>query len=487
MSEKEKKNEQKEAVESAAPESGKNLSPVELGKTVIESATRETQEFGAETDQLVEKVGEMGATKEEVGGLRAVTREAERANNDLKDEAGAVVGAAEEKPARTKDSLDERAAEWRRLSAQERKLSDQYAALQEKMLEEINRGGAEAAGETENDRLLNETLRRLNGIRAQKAALGPDAAAPRREQAVERVVGTDLTPEQKLEGSDELTARAILREAKEKIFEHQPKLPGEIEKTPEHMRMIQDTLDSLPSLVEWYGGRPLQLTAEQVHLIDEMKLEKESRAEAEEMRKSRAAADYDPITQGIRVVIQPGMSKTEFMKVLAHESLHFNSFHSQTLRGGKLETRRTGLSITAKKRGLKEGEGRPAMEELGDPISEAVTEMLTKRFMEKRLITQEVSEEDIRQGEYAYPMEQARMQMILSQVGVAEGKSNEEVFDTFARGYFSGNLLEIARMVERTYGKGAFRTMMEGRQMLPEPLYMQKQRRERRNRGNAGA
>jgi len=39
--------------------------------------------------------------------------------------------------------------------------------------------------------------------------------------------------------------------------------------------------------------------------------------------------------------------------------------------------------------------------------------------------------------------------------------SQEEVFDLFARAYFTGHVLEVARLIESTLGKGSFRKIGE--------------------------
>ena len=64
----------------------------------------------------------------------------------------------------------------------------------------------------------------------------------------------------------------------------------------------------------------------------------------------------------------------------------------------------------------------------------------------------------------SYDYDHKRLMRTLADIRKAnpgEFETDEQVFDVFARAHFSGKLLEIARLLEKTYGKGAFRRAAE--------------------------
>ena len=311
---------------------------------------------------------------------------------------------------------------------------------------------------------------------------------PEESHAVKRFVR--MSPETAMDNDDEYA----------ELFACQEELPDELEKTPEQRRVIEKILAALPAFVARYGGRALPLRPEHVHLFAHEK---------------DVGTEYFGGAQRTHVAVRPGGrgSRNRFTADVIHELLHFNAFQSlEESAGREVSFRRGGLNV------------RVGGADVGTWLDEAMTEELTKRLFRERehddAACWEEAEEARRLGRnfmlpgdppedeilgfeepdstdpsptfmpFQYRQERRRLNEVLDGI-VAESPDKfpdrEAVFDVFARAYFSGNLLEIARMVERTYGRGAFRTMMEGRQMLPEPLYMQKQRQERRNRGNAGA
>ena len=62
----------------------------------------------------------------------------------------------------------------------------------------------------------------------------------------------------------------------------------------------------------------------------------------------------------------------------------------------------------------------------------------------------------------SYRSERERLYTMLEEIQKAnseEFKSTDEVFNVFARAQLSGRLLPLARLIEKTYGKGSFRKL----------------------------
>jgi len=264
------------------------------------------------------------------------------------------------------------------------------------------------------------------------------------------------------------------------ILEKQGLEAFEREKTPEEMEIIFNVLDRMPDFIREYGSVPERfVSAEQVHILDETKADSE---EVRSMLESGTAGTYSPVSGRIKILPKQN-DYLHMAHVLVHELVHANSFSSMSFddsgaEGKKASLRRLGLSANEK------GNTFPNLFKF---LNEAVTEELTIRFCEKYFmdirLTREAFNKYEREGKpaqveefgstfsvvektmdpnnlYSYANERFRFASFAEAIfhnNKDRFESYEDVLKVFSQAMFTGNLLPIARLVEKTYGKGSFR------------------------------
>lgn len=274
-------------------------------------------------------------------------------------------------------------------------------------------------------------------------------------------------------------------------------------KTPEEQEMIELINKNMAEFVTQYGGSPLDITSDKVYFIDKKNLNEKIMTELGFNNGSSYYSNYyeaivmDPKEGGALKNTTPLISKAD---TLAHEFIHFNSFqsvtHEKRINGpDNFSWRRCGIEI-------KDSKNKQA-NYLGD-LNEALTEELAMRFGRKYFgqipslaqewsFMQEVEEtfkdEFVKEApnlpyyqsgvdvgwvdredyvhRHSYSRERkdlGRIIRIIFQRNPGEFQSEEEVFEKFARAYFSGKILEVARLIEKSFPiKGAFRRIAEDR------------------------
>lgn len=253
----------------------------------------------------------------------------------------------------------------------------------------------------------------------------------------------------------------------------------EREKTAQEIEIIKGILDKMPDFIRKYNGVPVNTTSEQIHFID---------------RKSDDEYVKKALKEGIDAFFdlksrQIGVLDTENQlcnsRLLVHELMHLNSFQSLQLKDKKkkiLCPRRSGLIVHNK-----------VGHQFFSDIDEAVVEELTDRFdkeyfksipqlakelkqreeLRSALIDKNPQDKDFLRSAafiantpegdlvFHYMDEEERKfnELIKNICSKSFFNSSEEVFDVFAKALMSGNLLPLARLVERTLGKGKFREL----------------------------
>lgn len=315
-----------------------------------------------------------------------------------------------------------------------------------------------------------------------------------REHGISRILG----------GSAEDASNAA-QEYKERFGNQQPEA-GEREKDSEQENILKEIISRMPDFVRMYGGTPVDgVNADHFHLIDPRDI-----AEGDDdkymLKDSKGAGGYSVNNQGIGISFgasderrRPIVTNPLFLaSTSAHELIHLHSFQSKELakdekgKGLKDKTRRAGLSIRSS------DDSTVYLSKL----NEAITEELARRFGEMYFpeIPQLKRELD-RRNEYLsekYPIDripskldevkfiyetddpkgrktireyvsgyadkQKDLEMIIDSIHKRfpdKFNSKEDVFRLFAEAAMTGKLLELARIIEKTYGKGAFRRMAE--------------------------
>jgi len=299
----------------------------------------------------------------------------------------------------------------------------------------------------------------------------------KRETGVSRLVG--------FSGQEE---KAVLASAKE-VFEHQVDkriLEGEVqlferEKTQEEIQMISSLLSKMPEFIQKYGGDFPPVTVAHIHILDREKLSEEFLKRAEDSDEGGAHVP----AQQFAYIYDDGNFLKNAHKIV-HELMHFSSFQSfeKAQKEFQARIRRTGFEVHNNKNDDKEV--------YFTDINEAIIEELTKRFdkeffstipqLEKEIQARkdylDLKEDDffketkqLESGEwqttiiqYSYPKQRKRLKEMIKAIyekNVGKFDSEEGVFEIFAKAVMTGKLLEPARLVEETYGKGSLRKEAE--------------------------
>lgn len=280
-----------------------------------------------------------------------------------------------------------------------------------------------------------------------------------------------LSPVSRIVGLPEEREREVYQNFEE-IFENKKFDEAEREKTPEEEEMIKDILGKMLEFVKKYGGKPIDsISPDHIHFMDKNKI---AGQESGDVNLSGASGAYNPVAQFLYIV-DSGISIRN-ANTVCHELLHLNSFQSVWFKdyAGEeaFQIRRIGFEVHGKND--------------GDTIyfhelNEAITEELAMRFdqmyfegfgslskearMRKCFIENAgFVKELLQNAQSSYHAERAKLNKIVKDIFEKNSdkfESQEEVFDEFARAYFTGKLLPIARLIEKTYGKGSFRKVGE--------------------------
>ncbi|MCX6723872.1 MAG: hypothetical protein NT155_01700 [Candidatus Staskawiczbacteria bacterium] len=305
----------------------------------------------------------------------------------------------------------------------------------------------------------------------------PEEQKPERTSGLMRVVGVSRGQE-----------KTILKNVKTELFDKQAPYGIEREKSPEELEIISQISSCIPEFIEKYGGDPAPIKPEHVHIIDFDKVDlselTEEQREKIDNAKNKVGGRYRPYKQAVSIFILPEMeSRLYFAQRVAHELIHFNAFQSANYgsKDGKISSRVEGFVSTTK-----------AEEDYFKGINEAVTEELTKRFDKEYFGSISVLADDIRERDsfsatvrvnpgvvaslfvtkekstagrpYAYREERKKLKGMMKDIQLKnpeQFQTREDVFNVFAEAYFTGKRLRVARLVEKTYGKGAFRKLGE--------------------------
>ncbi len=310
-----------------------------------------------------------------------------------------------------------------------------------------------------------------------------------RISSFERVVG-DI--------SDSDKERAL--QAKAEIFNEQifKDLEGaEREKTPEEIRIIDLANEATNEMRRKYGLEDFDIPEKNIHVILQ-----------EKWPDNKKGAFYTPLVQAIAIPEQP--ARIMFMDKVLHEMIHFKSYNAMQLTTAEsptLREHRMGLVVYTR-----DGENMYFTN-----LNEAVTEELTRRFAGKlfkdplfarensrtkeiarrypnavassgeplfdrdtfyaevasertwseaigRLFGGQEGVKEIRTGNFSYIEERSMLDNLLTKV--LEGNSGqfndkEEVFEVFARGMITGNIVPVGKLIDKTFGRGTFRRIGE--------------------------
>jgi len=271
----------------------------------------------------------------------------------------------------------------------------------------------------------------------------------------------------------------------------------EREKTPEELQIISLANEATNKIRRKYGLEDFDIPPGNIHVVTE-----------EAWPREKGVAFYNSMLQGVAAREQP--AKIVFMKKIFHEMLHFKSYNALQITRGEnpeLDEYRVGLTVHTR-----DGKRMYFMN-----LNEAVTEEMTKRFATK-LFDNPLFAEEAKQtkdvimrypravtgsgeplfdadtfyaevegkkswGEavgslfgvqekvkkvttesFTYQSERRILNTLIDKIlerNSDKFQDREEVFEVFAKGMMSGNILPVGRLIERTFGNGTLRRVGE--------------------------
>jgi hypothetical protein len=288
----------------------------------------------------------------------------------------------------------------------------------------------------------------------------------------------------------------VSEEEKQKIFEKRRKMfettniekihDLEKEKTPKEQQILLEVNAATNELRKKYGLPDFNIPEGNMHLI----------------RKEEWA------TQGDVGVSLPEMERVLFRErergihlalTAHHEEVHFKTFNAvQRLTDcDEIEKYRGGLRITPRSRAkinslpngdplsyfadlneavTEELSRQYIMNQVGNPLfkedfdeTKRLREELLKRGIYKPLLNpdiyslyQNTGDDTIYSESFGYPAERLALYQIRNQIFQENRdtfKNTEEVLDVFARAMFTGHMMELSHLMEKTFGKGTMRAM----------------------------
>ncbi len=260
-------------------------------------------------------------------------------------------------------------------------------------------------------------------------------------------------------------------------FKNPPEVKGELEKTPEEKEIIVIANQVTSQIIKSLGLVPLEVPENNVKILE--KIERGEKTVGGEMDAGRQI-----------ILLQRVESRLLAFARTAHEMFHMKSFGAfQVLDNDSLDVdfrARGGFVIIS----------RDGSEEFFVRLNEAVTESLSasavKNITESKpsVFSEEITETEVakqgfdavdlygdsvpgdeiyfarRQGDeidgqtFVYRKERTALNMLIEKIYQSHQEMFEnqsEVIDQFYRAYFSGKILEVGKLIDRTFGKGVFR------------------------------
>lgn len=260
------------------------------------------------------------------------------------------------------------------------------------------------------------------------------------------------------------------------------------EPSREQKKIIKTVIEEAALIINRYSQREIRMSASNIFLISpEDARKKFEDYEDHEIGRSDAGG-------AIYLYVSQETTASQLAHSLAHELVHlygYNRFRAMNEEGKEeFITDRGGLSIGDPKRGYDEKSGG---HEHFKALNEAVTEKLAILISRGIIVKTKILEKDFQILDDMYGKEKSPeiyfLTTIINEEGNAEFswgrsypellekfeevcyelyqknrdrfRSADDVFQVFAQAYCTGKLLTLARLIEKTYGKGAFRKLGE--------------------------
>jgi hypothetical protein len=254
----------------------------------------------------------------------------------------------------------------------------------------------------------------------------------------------------------------------------------EREKRSEELQIIGLANEVTNEVRRKYGLEDIDIPSDNIHVIDQEAWPPEE----------KGRAFHNSMFQA--VLLREEQAKTVFLETVFHEMIHFKSYNALQVSSGEnpeLDEYRLGLIIHT----------RDGKEKNFTNLNEAVTEEVTKRYVPK-LFNNPIFAEELEQtrlvrdrnqkavtssGEplfdddtfyaqeklahietegFSYQLERKNLNLLIDKIfkrNIDKFQDREEVFEVFAKGMLTGNILPVGRLIETTFGKGTLRHIGE--------------------------
>ena len=273
----------------------------------------------------------------------------------------------------------------------------------------------------------------------------------------------------------------------------------EREKTPDEFKIISLVNEATNEARQKYGLENFDIPPENIHVINEEAWPP----------KEKSVAFYNSMLQGIAVREQP--AKIVFMKKVFHEMLHFKSYNSlqvSTSENPEIDEYRVGLTVHTR-------DGRMMyFVNLNEAVTEEMTKIFATKILDNPMFVEETKQtkdimtryprttitgsnellfdndtfyaeveskkswgesfgrlfgvqekpKNITTESFTYYQERKILNKLIDKLverNPEKFQDKEEVFEIFAKGMITGNILPIGRLIEKTFGRGTLRKIGE--------------------------
>ncbi len=226
-------------------------------------------------------------------------------------------------------------------------------------------------------------------------------------------------------------------------------------------KIIKTLFDNFTSFTNEYGiQRPELLPLDRIHVIQREKMQ------PKDSTQYPSVACYDSVTNRIYLFNDYDFDSPEFTLAIAHEMIHtlqYISYSINNRQGDDASMRRFGIGIGTHDNELKE------FVYYFHDINEAITDRLMERFLQ-HMGKHGVFNHEVQVGASdrfvspAYVKEKEDLDRLINDLWSRNKKtfeSADDVFKLFVSASTRGDLLPLARLIEKTYGKSWFRKIGE--------------------------
>jgi len=243
-------------------------------------------------------------------------------------------------------------------------------------------------------------------------------------------------------------------------------LDGELEKTPQEIALINLAQDSAREFLAQHGRKKdIQIPLSHIHIL------------GEGVRRMQRGSEGVAIPHLASAVIDRDKSGVKFSLVAFHELMHLKAYQAfwvgmqgETIRRVGIENHRSGFQVMIKE------EGKWVRQVHFVDFEEAIVGLMTARFWETVLKNSDLVKDEVEQmeregtaPEITRQEELAALNQLIDDLwaknreatnakGELRYKSRDAIVDLFIDAQMNGRLLGVGKLIERTFGKGSFRS-----------------------------